>query len=115
MNATVERMRPAAVESHVRDVLRRAGADDFVVTRATQAAARSLRAGNSAWRSIQAGIDVGTEQLCMQRGLTPARAIDADHLKHTWGDVLTDCLGLLGLLALSGVVLLVLFAFLAKP
>ena len=87
---TMERMRPAAVERHVRSVLRRSLCDDFTIQRGTQAAVRALNAGNTAHRAIRAGIEVGMQQRMLARALGPAPLTPRDHFMR---DVLLDCFG----------------------
>lgn len=109
---TMERMRPAAVERHVRSVLRRSLCDDFTIQRGTQAAVRALNAGNTAHRAIRAGIEVGMQQRMLARALGPAPLTPRDHFMR---DVLLDCLGLLGLIVISALLVLSMWAFMGKP
>jgi hypothetical protein len=64
-------LRPASVEAYVRRQARHMGADDETVRRACQAAARALRAGETAHRAIVAGIEVAVEHIQIERRRQP--------------------------------------------
>jgi hypothetical protein len=109
----VEKLRPSAVESHVKQVAQRLGCSRVGTQRAKQAAARALRNGETAHRAIKAGVCVAADDAAI---LQRIRADTNEHKADCfWRDLLLDTLGFALACVLSVLVVACVWIFLGAP